>query len=141
MSLALADLALLPPACLQRNGWQVVLSDRNPHPPMADHQAQLQQEGITVAVRLRLCARQPHQPGGGQPRRAVGHPGPWSAAREMGLEVIGEMELAWRFLEDRPWVGITGTNGKTTTTALTAAIFQAAGFDAPACGNNWLCGL
>jgi UDP-N-acetylmuramoylalanine--D-glutamate ligase len=45
------------------------------------------------------------------------------------------MELAWRFLEDRPWVGITGTNGKTTTTALTAAIFQAAGCNAPACGN------
>jgi UDP-N-acetylmuramoylalanine--D-glutamate ligase len=32
-------------------------------------------------------------------------------------------------------VGITGTNGKTTTTALTAAIFQAAGLQAPACGN------
>ncbi|PSN19798.1 UDP-N-acetylmuramoyl-L-alanine--D-glutamate ligase, partial [filamentous cyanobacterium CCP5] len=50
-------------------------------------------------------------------------------------EVIGEMELAWRYLEDRPWIGITGTNGKTTTTALTAAIFQAAGYTAPACGN------
>lgn len=34
-----------------------------------------------------------------------------------------------------PWVGITGTNGKTTTTALVAAIFQAAGLKAPACGN------
>jgi UDP-N-acetylmuramoylalanine-D-glutamate ligase len=43
--------------------------------------------------------------------------------------------LAWRYLKDRPWVGITGTNGKTTTTALTAAIFQAAGLNAPACGN------
>jgi UDP-N-acetylmuramoylalanine--D-glutamate ligase len=32
-------------------------------------------------------------------------------------------------------VGITGTNGKTTTTALVAAIFQAAGLHAPACGN------
>ena len=65
---------------------------------------------------------------------------PWDspalvAARDNGLEVIGETELAWRFLQDRPWVGITGTNGKTTTTALTAAIFQAAGFNAPACGN------
>ncbi|HAX89680.1 MAG TPA: hypothetical protein DCY91_26340, partial [Cyanobacteria bacterium UBA11370] len=29
----------------------------------------------------------------------------------------------------------TGTNGKTTTTALIAAIFQTAGFHAPACGN------
>jgi UDP-N-acetylmuramoylalanine--D-glutamate ligase len=45
------------------------------------------------------------------------------------------MELAWRHLQDIPWVAITGTNGKTTTTALTAAIFQTAGFNAPACGN------
>jgi UDP-N-acetylmuramoylalanine--D-glutamate ligase len=45
------------------------------------------------------------------------------------------MELAWRYLSDRPWVGITGTNGKTTTTALIAAIFQAAGFNAVAFGN------
>ncbi|MFM7439045.1 MAG: UDP-N-acetylmuramoyl-L-alanine--D-glutamate ligase, partial [Snowella sp.] len=34
-----------------------------------------------------------------------------------------------------PWVGITGTNGKTTTTALINAIFKSAGLNAPACGN------
>lgn len=64
-------------------------------------------------------------------------------ARTLGLDVIGEMELAWRFLQGQPWVGITGTNGKTTTTALTAAIFQAAGLNAPACGNigNAACDL
>ena len=45
------------------------------------------------------------------------------------------MELAWRHLQSIPWVGITGTNGKTTTTALVAAIFQTAGLNAPACGN------
>ncbi|MFM6685070.1 MAG: Mur ligase family protein, partial [Dolichospermum sp.] len=56
-------------------------------------------------------------------------------ARELGMETIGEMELAWRYLQDIPWVGITGTNGKTTTTALIAAIFQTAGLNAPACGN------
>ena len=56
-------------------------------------------------------------------------------ARNQGIETIGEMELAWRNLCDRPWLGITGTNGKTTTTALVAAIFKAAGLNAPACGN------
>ena len=56
-------------------------------------------------------------------------------AREQEVETIGEIELAWRYLQTVPWVGITGTNGKTTTTALTAAIFQAAGLNAPACGN------
>ena len=56
-------------------------------------------------------------------------------ARARGIETIGEAELAWRSLGDIPWVGITGTNGKTTTTALIAAIFTAAGWNAPACGN------
>jgi UDP-N-acetylmuramoylalanine--D-glutamate ligase len=45
------------------------------------------------------------------------------------------MELAWRHLQNSRWVGITGTNGKTTTTALTEAIFKASGLNAPACGN------
>ena len=57
------------------------------------------------------------------------------AARSRGIETIGEAELAWRSLRDVPWVGITGTNGKTTTTALIAAIFAVAGLHAPACGN------
>ena len=65
---------------------------------------------------------------------------PWDipllvTARNKGIETIGEIELAWRYLQDIPWVGITGTNGKTTTTALIAAIFKAAGLNAPACGN------
>jgi UDP-N-acetylmuramoylalanine--D-glutamate ligase len=119
---------------LQRHGWQVVLSDRNPNPPQADQIPQLQQEGILVLLDYSFVPDS-------RTNLVVVSPGvPWDipalvSARDMGLEVIGEMELAWRFLEDRPWVGITGTNGKTTTTALTAAIFQAAGFDAPACGN------
>ncbi|MDX2272496.1 MAG: UDP-N-acetylmuramoyl-L-alanine--D-glutamate ligase [Cyanobacteriota bacterium] len=56
-------------------------------------------------------------------------------ARTQGIEVMGEAELAWRHLDHLPWVGITGTNGKTTTTALIAAMFAAAGWQAPACGN------
>ena len=56
-------------------------------------------------------------------------------ARASGIETIGEAELAWRSLDTVPWIGITGTNGKTTTTALVAAILGTAGLDAPACGN------
>ena len=56
-------------------------------------------------------------------------------ARSQGIETIGEAELAWRSLRDVPWIGITGTNGKTTTTALISSIFSAAGLHAPACGN------
>ncbi|MEM9568095.1 MAG: UDP-N-acetylmuramoyl-L-alanine--D-glutamate ligase, partial [Cyanobacteria bacterium P01_E01_bin.34] len=57
------------------------------------------------------------------------------SARDNGIETIGEAELAWRSLDTVPWIGITGTNGKTTTTALVAAMLDAAGLDAPACGN------
>jgi len=59
----------------------------------------------------------------------------WWRLGGAGIPVIGEVDLAWRALREIPWIGITGTNGKTTTTALTAAIFQAAGLHAPACGN------
>ena len=49
---------------------------------------------------------------------------------------ISELEFAWRHLRDRSRViAVTGTNGKTTTTALTAHLLQAAGLDAPAAGN------
>ena len=46
-------------------------------------------------------------------------------AREMGLTIWGEVELAYRFCR-APIIGITGTNGKTTTTALTGEIMKAA---------------
>jgi UDP-N-acetylmuramoylalanine--D-glutamate ligase len=46
-----------------------------------------------------------------------------SAARARGVPVWGEVELAARFLAAVPVVAITGTNGKSTTTALTGALF------------------
>lgn len=49
-------------------------------------------------------------------------------------EVIGEVELAYRHLSGR-LVGITGSNGKTTTTALIGEIFRNAGFDTHVGGN------
>jgi UDP-N-acetylmuramoylalanine--D-glutamate ligase len=45
-------------------------------------------------------------------------------ARRQGVPVLGEVELAWRFLEGVPLVGITGTNGKSTTTALAGELFH-----------------
>jgi len=55
-------------------------------------------------------------------------------ARRSGVEVIGEVELASRFIEE-PIAGITGTNGKSTTTALTAHLLARAGFSVFAGGN------
>jgi UDP-N-acetylmuramoylalanine--D-glutamate ligase len=64
---------------------------------------------------------------------------PWALpvlveAREKGVPVIGETELASRFLQGR-LIGITGSNGKTTTTALTGKIFETAGFHTQVGGN------
>ena len=55
-------------------------------------------------------------------------------AERAGAEVIGEIELAWRFLKGRV-VGITGTNGKTTTTALVGELLKDAGLPTQVGGN------
>jgi len=55
--------------------------------------------------------------------------------RDRGIEVVGEMQVAWEGLSDVPWIGITGTNGKTTVTSLVGHLLQQAGLDAPVCGN------
>lgn len=62
------------------------------------------------------------------------------AARDAGVEVIAEIELAHRFLHpEAKLIAITGTNGKSTTTALTGALCQAAsaaGAPPTFCGGN-----
>ncbi|MEM8809078.1 MAG: UDP-N-acetylmuramoyl-L-alanine--D-glutamate ligase [Cyanobacteria bacterium P01_G01_bin.38] len=119
---------------LRREGWQVTISDRNHSDPLMAQQAELEKIGITVKLNHAFAPTSDMD-------LVVVSPGvPWDVpalvqAREKGIETIGEMELAWRSLSKVPWLGITGTNGKTTTTELVAAIFKAAGLRAPACGN------
>jgi len=55
-------------------------------------------------------------------------------ARRRGVAVIAEVELAFPFL-DGPVVAITGSNGKSTTTALAGAMLRAAGRRVEVCGN------
>jgi UDP-N-acetylmuramoylalanine--D-glutamate ligase len=57
-----------------------------------------------------------------------------AAARERGIPVLGELELAWRLLPNR-FVAVTGTNGKTTTTELLGAIWREAGLPVALAGN------
>jgi len=56
------------------------------------------------------------------------------SARDTGAPVISEIELAYR-LSESPWIAITGTNGKTTTTSLIAHLFAEAGIPAETVGN------
>lgn len=128
---------------LNKDGWQVTLIDsatesqvasRANAPQLQASHKQLEQEGVRVKLNSDILAQD-------IPDLIVVSPGvPWDiksleTARQKKIETIGEVELAWRYLKHVPWVGITGTNGKTTTTALIAAIFQSAGLNAPACGN------
>ena len=118
---------------LNSQAWDVTISDRSTNPQ--SEATELEAQGITVALGDNF------DPEVSKPDLIVVSPGvPWDVAalvkaRSLGIVTIGEMELAWRNLIDVPWIAITGTNGKTTTTALIAAIFAAAGYHAPAFGN------
>jgi UDP-N-acetylmuramoylalanine--D-glutamate ligase len=118
---------------LIKHGYTVTLSDSNTSPNLDVQKQQLEPLGINVKLGDKFVPTSEDI--------IVVSPGvPWDIAplvkaRDMGIDTIGEMELAWRYLKDIPWVAITGTNGKTTTTALTDAIFQAAGLETKGCGN------
>ncbi len=59
------------------------------------------------------------------------------SAASAGVEVLGEVELAWRLrgAAAAPWLAVTGTNGKTTTVRMLESILRAAGERALAVGN------
>jgi UDP-N-acetylmuramoylalanine--D-glutamate ligase len=57
------------------------------------------------------------------------------AAHRKGIDIVSELEIALRFLPDLNYIAITGTNGKTTTTALAAHLLQALDVRAVAAGN------
>ena len=63
-------------------------------------------------------------------------------AQRRGIPVMSEVEFAWQLRVNNertgtpaPWIGITGTNGKTSTTEMTSEMLTACGLTAPAVGN------
>ncbi len=74
-------------------------------------------DGIDLLDRVRTVVKSP-----GVPQEAA----VVEAARARGIEVTGELELAWRLMPDTRFVAVTGTNGKTTTTELLGAMYGAA---------------
>ncbi|MGI8336836.1 UDP-N-acetylmuramoyl-L-alanine--D-glutamate ligase [Actinomadura scrupuli] len=58
-----------------------------------------------------------------------------TAAEAAGIEILGEVELAWRLRGGAPWLAVTGTNGKTTVVRMLARMLAAAGLKSVAVGN------
>ncbi|MGZ8667163.1 MAG: Mur ligase family protein, partial [Solirubrobacterales bacterium] len=82
-------------------------------------------QGIEHLERVRTVAKSP-----GVPREAP----VIEAALRRGIEVTGELELAWRTIPNR-FAAITGTNGKTTTAELLGHLYRTAGEPAVVAGN------
>ncbi|MFD8022083.1 UDP-N-acetylmuramoyl-L-alanine--D-glutamate ligase [Streptomyces lavendulae] len=61
----------------------------------------------------------------------------FEAAGKARVDVVGDVEIAWLLRGENaaPWLAITGTNGKTTTTQMLASILRAAGLKTAAVGN------
>ena len=111
---------------LARQGRQVVVTDMKSAEDLSDPM-----KGLEPSVRLAL---------GGHPEGLIqgaelvvlspGVPsdiGPVERARKGGVEVIGELELAWRAFEHTPFYAVTGTNGKSTTVSLLALMIEKSG--------------
>ncbi len=130
---------------LQGQGYRVVLSDSGDSEALRQQKTELATAGITVRLADRfdpevLRAEYADSAGATAPLVVVSPGVPWDIpglvkARELGWQVTGELAYAWQQLQGRPWLCVTGTNGKTTTTALLDAIFKAAGYPIQACGN------
>ncbi|UGY04783.1 UDP-N-acetylmuramoyl-L-alanine--D-glutamate ligase [Bradyrhizobium quebecense] len=121
---------------LKAGGAEVIAGDDS-----ADNVARAAQAGFTTAD-LRTVSWANFAALILTPGAPLTHPVPhWSVlkAREAGCEVIGDVELFCRerrrHAPNAPFVAITGTNGKSTTTALIAHLMKVAGYDTQMGGN------
>ena len=122
---------------LQAQGHTVWLLEQRQTPQLHSAAAALAQEGLHVQLNCSLAALESLNP-----QAVVLSPGVcWTEPilvrlRRRGVPVHGETELAWQAMTSTPWIGITGTNGKTTITAMVGHLLLQAGRDAPICGNS-----
>ena len=126
---------------LHSQGLPVSVIERGVGPALEKQAEPLRQQGIEVVLGLPLLPES-FQRWRGALQMVVISPGiAWDhptlgALRHEGIQVLGEMAIAWRALNHIPWIGITGTNGKTTVTHLLSHVLQSAGLSAPM-GGTW----
>ncbi|NIN11399.1 MAG: UDP-N-acetylmuramoyl-L-alanine--D-glutamate ligase [Gemmatimonadales bacterium] len=120
---------------LATHGLRVYASDLADTPALREAAAMLREAGVAVELgghdvgRIRRAAVVVVSPG--VPPDAL----PVVAAREAGVAIVSELDLGVRILEGSRLLVVTGTNGKTTTTALLAHVLREAGLRAVAAGN------
>src|SRR2546423_4085153 len=120
---------------LARTGAEVYASDAGNDKLLDATAAALREERVDVQLGAHDLERI------GRASLVVASPGvppdapPLAAARARGIEVVSEVEIALRMLPNLHYIAITGTNGKTTTTALTAHLLSSIGLRAVAAGN------
>jgi UDP-N-acetylmuramoylalanine--D-glutamate ligase len=111
---------------LAPHGEAIGVDAGSPSADLAGLEVHLGSDGLELLDRVRTLVKSP-----GVPNEAP----VVQAARARGIEVTGELELAWRLLPGARFVAVTGTNGKTTTTELLGAIHRQAGVDVAVAGN------
>lgn len=120
---------------LVREGGRVYASDAGSSAAVAQAAAELRAAGIAADSGTHDLARI------AAATLVVASPGvppdapPLVAARAARVPVVGELEVALHALRGVPYLAITGTNGKSTVTALSAHLLQALGHRAVAAGN------
>ena len=128
---------------LQQRGWTVTVADDRVTPEARATAASLGVDLVEAPsppdLRELVRAVELVSP---SPGLAEHHP-LFAAAAEAGVPVRSELELAYRWEQDRPggprpMVGVTGTDGKTTTTMMATAMLDASGCRAVAAGNTEL---
>lgn len=119
---------------LLRNGAHVWGVDRNADLLLQNEQiAALREEGLTTSCEGQKIDIDSFDFAVVSPGIPQSNP-VYAEVQKLGLEVLGEVELACRFVTQK-FLGITGTNGKTTVTLLVAHVLNQAGICARAVGN------
>jgi UDP-N-acetylmuramoylalanine--D-glutamate ligase len=127
----LARSGLAAADALARRGVEVVAADRSPCVDTgrlvgAGVEVRLGSEEESLLQGVELVVKSPGVPAE-SPLAA--------AARARGIAIWSEVELGYRLLRGNPLIGVTGTNGKTTTVELLRAIVRAGGRPAEVAGN------
>ena len=130
---------------LQRRGWDVLVADDGGRGQVGEERvARARELGVELLTApddtmlrsvVEGCDLVSPAPGVPETHRLIG------IARDLGVELVSEIELAYRWEQERPggprpMLAVTGTDGKTTTTLMTVAMLRAAGLSTIDAGNT-----